>query len=117
MGKDVPNKDQAKSILDSVKDQIRKGDLLDLLMFTQDQWRAGQAAILPFAQVFFSLIDDFGLRYSAAKSQLRGVDFSDLERKALDLLRQRQATNTSPPPWPAPATANTATSSSMSIRT
>lgn len=84
---DVPNKDQAKSLRDSIKKRFADGELADLLAFTESQWRAGQEAIVPHAKVFLDLVNDYGHCYAQAKSRMRGVDFSDLERKSLEILQ------------------------------
>jgi ATP-dependent helicase/nuclease subunit A len=87
---DTPKKEQAKSILDAVKDQMREGELADLLAFTQVQWRQGQRTISAHAGLFLDLLLDFGRRYAEAKTNLRAVDFADLERKTLNLLRDTE---------------------------
>ena len=82
----VPGKDLAKSLLDSVKNELKPGALLDMLRFTEAQWRDGLAATRPFVEEFLSLIDEFSRRYTSTKQSQRVVDFTDLERLALQLL-------------------------------
>jgi len=84
---DLPNKKQAKALFDAARKQIKDGELKDLLAFTADQWRAGQEAILPHARVLLELVDEFNHRYAGAKAAVNGLDFSDLERMTLNLLR------------------------------
>ena len=84
----LPHKDRAKQLLDSIRKQMRGGELGELLQFTESQWLAGQAAVEPAAGVFLDLVTEFGSRYKTAKAKLRSLDFSDLERKALELLAE-----------------------------
>src|SRR5206468_167937 len=55
--------------------------------FTADQWREGMRAIVEPANVFLDLVGGFSSRYTAAKREIRGLEFADLERLALQLLR------------------------------
>ena len=84
---DVPNKERAKAVLDSLKGQMIEGDLANQLAFSSEQWQKGQQDIYMFAATFAGLVEEFGDRYAQAKARVRGVDFSDLERKTLQLLR------------------------------
>ncbi len=85
------NKDLAKSLVDSVKNALDEYPLADLLSSTGRQWREGMARVAPHAQMFLSLVRDFGKEYSAAKDADRSLDFADLERRALDILRDGDA--------------------------
>jgi ATP-dependent helicase/nuclease subunit A len=89
VGPDVPNRDFAKGLVDSIKSQMRKGDLDEWTQFNEAEWRDGQRTTAPSAKYFAGLVEEFSGRYGEAKALQRGVDFSDLERKALDILRQR----------------------------
>jgi ATP-dependent helicase/nuclease subunit A len=84
---DTPNKEQAKGLLDSIKEQMREGELAELVAFTLEDWRAGQEAVLPFGRLLLDLLEEFAGRYGQAKARLGGVDFADLESMALKLLR------------------------------
>jgi ATP-dependent helicase/nuclease subunit A len=86
---DSPNKARAKGMVDSIKAQMREGELAKWTQFNEAEWRAGQKTIAPLARYFGGLVEEFGVRYGEAKSRLRGLDFSDLERKALDILREK----------------------------
>jgi ATP-dependent helicase/nuclease subunit A len=82
----VPGKELAKSAVDAVRESMTKGSFRDLLRFTTAQWQDGLRATLPHAEVFLSLVKEFGKRYRSAKDASRVVDFTDLERLALQLL-------------------------------
>ena len=84
---DVPNKDAAKSLVDSIRAEMKAGVLCDTLRFTTAEWQAGLKAVLPHARVFLDLVMQFGKRYRLAKDGSRAIDFSDLERFALEALR------------------------------
>lgn len=86
--KDTPGKDAAKKIVDRIKDAIK--EFRDSLIFSADEWRAGLRAILPHAQTFLSLVEDFADRYAKRKRELSGLDFADQERFALNLLCIRE---------------------------
>ena len=88
---DLPGKQVAKKLIDAVRKEIKTGRLKQLLSFTTQQWRDGLAAIGPHANVFLDLVEEFGRRYARAKAALRGVDFTDLERLTLQLLRDSAA--------------------------
>jgi ATP-dependent helicase/nuclease subunit A len=81
------NKDLAKSLLDSVKNALDEGPLADLVSSTSAQWKDGMARVAPHAETFLSLVRDFGREYSAAKDADRALDFGDLERRSLEILR------------------------------
>jgi ATP-dependent helicase/nuclease subunit A len=81
------NKDLAKSLVDSVKNAVDEYPLADLLSSTTEQWRAGMTLVAPHADTFLSLVRDFGKEYAAAKDADRALDFADLERRSLDILR------------------------------
>jgi ATP-dependent helicase/nuclease subunit A len=83
---DVPGKELAKSLLDGVKDSIREGNLAELLEQDCRQWQTGMAELAPHAQIFLSLVADFGGAYDAAKRSARRLDFADLERLTLQIL-------------------------------
>src|SRR2546423_1252335 len=78
----------AKALIDSVRESMKEGAWRNLLRFTCDGWQEGLQAILPHATAFLDLVDRFGKIYSAAKSSARVVDFADLERLALQVLRE-----------------------------
>ncbi|MGD0463199.1 MAG: helicase-exonuclease AddAB subunit AddA [Tepidisphaeraceae bacterium] len=84
-------KDLAKSLVDSVKNALDEHPLADLLSSTGDQWREGMKLVAPHARAFLSLVRDFAKDYSAAKDADRALDFADLERRTLDILRDGDA--------------------------
>ena len=83
----TPDKDVAKARVDAVNKAIKDGPWRQRLRFTADQWQAGVRATLPHAATLLSLIDAFGAAYAAAKDDQGRLDFNDLERKTLDVLR------------------------------
>src|SRR5439155_9434314 len=88
----VPNKAVAFHAISAVKEELKKtGPLWDLLRFPADELRAGLRTILPHANAFLSLVLDFSKRYAAEKARQRALDFSDLERFALKVLRDPKA--------------------------
>jgi ATP-dependent helicase/nuclease subunit A len=82
----IPNKAPAKKIVDGIRDEMKKGALRSALRFTEPQWLEGMTRTLGPAKELLSLVEDFSASYTAAKMQLRSLDFSDLEHKALKLL-------------------------------
>ena len=82
----VPNKEPAKAAVDAIKEALTKSGWRDLLRFKAAEWQQGLRAILPHAEVFLKLVEDFGSRYGRAKDAARVVDFSDLEQLALQVL-------------------------------
>ncbi len=82
-----PNKEVAKGAIDAPREAIKRGALRDVLRFTSDELREGVRRLLPHAKVLLSLIEAFGAKYAAEKSERRALDFSDLERFALRVLR------------------------------
>jgi ATP-dependent helicase/nuclease subunit A len=87
----TPNKDRAKQSVDSIKGQMCGPEIARLLNFNESEWREGQKAIGPHVQIFLNLLGGFERRYKEAKARLRSLDYSDLERKALELLREPDA--------------------------
>lgn len=82
----VPNKDLAKSLVDSIRDETKDGPWRDLLRFSTSQWHEGLERIAPHAQVFLSLAEQFTIAYDKAKGETRMLDFADLERFTLHAL-------------------------------
>jgi ATP-dependent helicase/nuclease subunit A len=84
-------KDLAKSIVDGVKNAVDENPLGELLASNSGQWREGMRSVAPHAQAYLALVLDFGTDYSAAKSAQRALDFADLERLSLNVLREGDA--------------------------
>ena len=82
----VPGKELAKAAVDSIREAMTRSHWRDLLRFTAGQWQDGLRATLPHAEVFLSLVEEFGRRYRMAKDASRVADFSDLEQFALQVL-------------------------------
>ena len=93
-----PGKEVAKSLVDSVKNAYRDKPLGDLLSCTPAQWQSGLRQAVPFARSLLSIVADFTSEYSQAKSAQRALDFADLERLSLNILRAGDAL----PPQPSP---------------
>ena len=88
---DTPGKGVATAAFDPIQDEMgKKGSLRPLIRFTSEEWSTGLKSIQPFAEVFLDLVEAFDQRYTAAKERARGVDFADLERLSLKLLRTRE---------------------------
>ncbi len=98
MPSSLPNKELAKSIVDDIREEVKTGDWLDILRFSTRQWQEGLKAILPHAQVFLNLVQGFDKGYRRSKDSLRMLDFSDLERFALKVLREEDRPGLSPSP-------------------
>lgn len=84
-----PEKEHFQALIGAIRDQMNKGPLAEFCCFSEQQWRDGLAAIYEPARAFVSLVRDFGKRFSDAKRALRGIDFTDLERFTLQILRER----------------------------
>jgi ATP-dependent helicase/nuclease subunit A len=84
--KDVAGKDLAKGLMDDLKAALKEGPLVQLLKFSEEQWRQGLREILPCAELFLDLVEEFSQKYSHAKRARQSLDFSDLERFALKAL-------------------------------
>lgn len=88
----VKGEGAAKVLVQRVQGMLKDDALRHNLRYSSDDWRKTMAAIQPHADVFLSLVEDFGEQYRQAKRAARGIDFSDLERIALDLLCEDRAT-------------------------
>lgn len=55
--------------------------------FTLADWKQGIEAIRPHVETFFTVLRAFRSAYAEAKADLGVLDFADLERKTLELLR------------------------------
>jgi ATP-dependent helicase/nuclease subunit A len=85
---DVPSKEAAGGLLDAIRDEMGpEGTLGPLVRFSAEEWSAGLRSIEPFSNLLLDLVVEFGRRYAAAKERARGIDFSDLERLSLLVLR------------------------------
>lgn len=96
MSSSIPGKDLAKNWIDSVRNEIKEGALRESLQFTSNQWQDNLRRTLPFAQSFLSLVSEFADRYDRAKQAVRTVDFNDLERLTLKVLRDPAQENLAP---------------------
>ena len=84
---DVEGKEQAKAAIDAIRDEIAGSIVAKLLRFSVPEMQVGLKAIQPHVETFLSLVEQFGQAYRQAKDSSRVVDFSDLERFALQALR------------------------------
>lgn len=57
--------------------------------FCSDEWLAGLQSIAPFVRTLVELVREFATTYSGRKKRLNVLDFSDLERLAFDLVKDR----------------------------
>jgi ATP-dependent helicase/nuclease subunit A len=85
---DVPGKEAAKSRVDEVRDAVKNGPWRQCLRFSSEQWKDGLKRTQPHVEAFLSLVEEFSARYAAAKQEDGGLDFADLERHALGVLRE-----------------------------
>ena len=88
----------AKAAVESVREPMKDGDWRSLLRFTSEQWRNGMKVVAPHAIAFLDLLERFQKRYEHAKRSARAVDFADLERIALGILRDGPAGTLDPSP-------------------
>ena len=77
-----PGKDLAKSLVDSVRDEAKKGPWRDLLRFSTSQWRDGLIKIRPHVDLFL-LWSRVRPEISGEEQALRAVDFADLACSAV----------------------------------
>jgi ATP-dependent helicase/nuclease subunit A len=91
MATGMAGKEVAKGMMDRLKEQFTKGPAAAALRFTSGEWREGLRLALPHARVFVELVRLFAARYRKEKKALGALDFSDLERHTLDLLREPKA--------------------------
>ena len=90
MPSSIPGKDDAKKQLDKLRHELDEGGALyQLCRFTTQDWRDGLRYILPGVDEFVGLVRDYGRRFQQAKRELGALDFNDLERLTLDVLRAR----------------------------
>jgi ATP-dependent helicase/nuclease subunit A len=92
----VAGKELGKTLIDGVKEALDKDPLKDLLSCTSGQWQEGMSRTLPHARTFLSLVGDFEKEYLAARESQRALDFADLERKALNILRDGEGDSPGP---------------------
>jgi ATP-dependent helicase/nuclease subunit A len=71
-----------------LKAEMKKSPMLLFCRYTEQQWRDGLKSILPATSVLVDLVRDFDEAFAGAKRELRGVDFADLERFTLKVLRK-----------------------------
>jgi ATP-dependent helicase/nuclease subunit A len=83
-----PEKETIKNGIDAIRKEMTGSSFTKLARFSEAEWRAGLGEIHQPASVIVSLTRDFAERFAAAKRELRGLDFTDLERLALRTLRQ-----------------------------
>ena len=90
MSSTIPGKDEAKKQLDKLRGELGvDGALYQLCRFTAADWRDGLRYILPGVDEFVGLVNEYGKRFARAKAELGALDFNDLERLTLGVLRSR----------------------------
>jgi ATP-dependent helicase/nuclease subunit A len=88
MASTVPGKEDAKKQIDKLRDELSPGGALhDLCRFSGREWQEGLAGVLPGTDIFVDLVGQFTQRYTAAKAEVGVLDFNDLERLTLQVLR------------------------------
>jgi ATP-dependent helicase/nuclease subunit A len=94
---EVAGKDLAKAAIDSVREEMGdKGSLAQIARFSRAEWQAGMRSVAPLAGAFLDLVEQFAADYRRAKDQARRLDFNDLERFALRILRDEDAAGLRP---------------------
>ncbi len=86
-----PEKEQIQAAIEAIRKEMRDGSITEFCRFSEEQWRAGLTAIYAPSRVFVDLVREFGKRFQQAKQELGGLDFTDLERFALQILRKTSA--------------------------
>ena len=84
---DEAQREKGKTIINSLRKSMTSGLLFDICRYSASDWRDGLRRIAGPTNVFLDLTLEFGRRYRQAKDELRAIDFSDLERHALKILR------------------------------
>ncbi len=87
----VAGKERAAAEVKSVQTMMKEGPLVECLRFSEGDWQESLRATIPHAKTFLSLVAEFETRYTEAKRELRRLDFADLERHTLNLLRDPAA--------------------------
>jgi ATP-dependent helicase/nuclease subunit A len=77
-----------KEDIKDLKKEMKEAVEESFCRFREQEWRDGLKSILPAIHVLIGLVRDFENAFTLAKRQLRGVDFSDLERLTLQVLRK-----------------------------
>jgi ATP-dependent helicase/nuclease subunit A len=95
MSNSIPGKEAAKTLMDNIRAELKDGKLRAILRFNCAQWTTGMKSMCGSARVFLSLVEAFGQRYRAEKDAARAVDFSDLERLALQALSEKKGSRPS----------------------
>ena len=94
----IEGKDLAKSLVDSVRESMKKGAWRKNLLFTSDEWKQGLNLTLPHVDVFLSLVADYSEKYTQAKDEQGLVDFADLELLTLRSLKLEGVVPIAPSP-------------------
>lgn len=84
----TPGKDAAAALIKPVQELFKDGPLVRGLRFSSEEWRDGLRSIVPHGRVFLSLVEEFADLYRREKEDMGALDFSDLERRTLALLRE-----------------------------
>jgi len=84
----LAGKDRAYALVDSARSAMKSGLLAQCMLFSSADWQDGMKRTQAHLNLFLDLVADFSHRYDHAKQAARGVDFADLERMALKLLRE-----------------------------
>lgn len=79
---------RAADLVREVRDDLFKKRLKrDFGRFSAADWAEGMARVRPHLRIFLRLVQDARSAYQTAKRDLGVMDFSDLERKTVELLR------------------------------
>ncbi|HVT88616.1 MAG TPA: helicase-exonuclease AddAB subunit AddA [Tepidisphaeraceae bacterium] len=83
-----PEKEAIQAEIGYLRKEMREGPVASLCRFTEKQWREGLDAIIRPVRILFELVEGFARQFARAKRELRALDFSDLERFTLRILRE-----------------------------
>lgn len=83
----LPGRDALSDPVESLRDAFKNKTVAALLKFTEAEWQTGIASTISSTNVLLDLAEAFADRYAVEKDRIRSLDFADLERHALTLLR------------------------------
>ncbi|MGC4033343.1 MAG: helicase-exonuclease AddAB subunit AddA [Tepidisphaeraceae bacterium] len=85
--KDAAIRERYKPAVDAVKEALQDFKKTSLLLYTEEELQTELGRTLWAVDALAALTDAFADRYAAAKREINSLDFSDLERFTLRLLR------------------------------
>lgn len=86
-----PEKEAIQAQINQLRKEMTGSTMAAACRFSEREWRDALSLTLPATRVLISLVTEFSRRFTQAKRDLRGVDFADLERFTLNVLRESAA--------------------------